>query len=235
MSPEVHTLAGAYALDAVDDIERAAFARHLAQCPACAQEVAELQATTARLADVVAAPPPARLRAAVLGQIRQTRQVGPWRRDAARSAGQARWRRVALAAAVAVVVAAGIAVGTVTIEEQRVRQARAVAAVLAAPDARTRLAGAPGGGQIKVVLSDSMHEAVAILTGLRPPGAGHSYQLWLIRPGADPIPTGAVLTSGTGQQLLTDLHGASVFAVSREAGTGRVRQPTDVVEQVPLA
>ncbi len=29
--PEIHTLVGAYALDAVDDLERASFDRHLAR------------------------------------------------------------------------------------------------------------------------------------------------------------------------------------------------------------
>ena len=40
---EIHTLAGAYALDALTEIERAGFARHLAECSVCATEVAELR------------------------------------------------------------------------------------------------------------------------------------------------------------------------------------------------
>ena len=38
--PDIHALCGAYAVDAVDDLERAAFDRHLADCEACAAEVA---------------------------------------------------------------------------------------------------------------------------------------------------------------------------------------------------
>jgi len=34
-SADIHALSGAYALDAVDDIERAEFERHLAACPPC--------------------------------------------------------------------------------------------------------------------------------------------------------------------------------------------------------
>ena len=34
--PEIHTLVGAGALDAVDDLERASFDRHLADCETCA-------------------------------------------------------------------------------------------------------------------------------------------------------------------------------------------------------
>ena len=47
--PELHTLAGAYALDAVPEADRARFERHLAGCDACAQEIAGLRETTARL------------------------------------------------------------------------------------------------------------------------------------------------------------------------------------------
>ena len=39
---DIHTLSGAYALDAVDDIERVAFARHLTECPACAGRLRKL-------------------------------------------------------------------------------------------------------------------------------------------------------------------------------------------------
>ena len=47
MTVDIHTLAGAYALDALNDLERAAFARHMTECEACAQEVAEYLETTA--------------------------------------------------------------------------------------------------------------------------------------------------------------------------------------------
>ena len=39
MSADVHSLVGAYAVDAVDDQERAAFELHLAECPECTDEV----------------------------------------------------------------------------------------------------------------------------------------------------------------------------------------------------
>ena len=41
-SADIHALSGAYAVDAVDDIERAEFERHLATCADCREEVAEL-------------------------------------------------------------------------------------------------------------------------------------------------------------------------------------------------
>ena len=35
MSPDLHHLSGAYAVDALDEAERSAFERHLAVCAAC--------------------------------------------------------------------------------------------------------------------------------------------------------------------------------------------------------
>jgi anti-sigma-K factor RskA len=233
MNPEVHTLAGAYALDAVNDIERAEFARHMAQCSACAQEVAELQATAARLADMVAAPPPTWMRGAVLNQIKQTRQVGPWRRDTAARGGPARWRRVAVAAAAAVVVAAGVGAGTYAIQEQRVRHERAISDIVRAPDAQQHENTVTGGGRVRVILSASKHEAVAFLDALPAPGPGHSYQLWLLQ-GNKPTNMGVVLTTGNASQVLTNVTGYDAFAVSREDGTSVVPTPNQVVGSVLL-
>ena len=56
---EVHNLTGAYALDALDDIERARFEQHLATCEDCRAEVAELRETAALLAETTAVTPPA--------------------------------------------------------------------------------------------------------------------------------------------------------------------------------
>ena len=63
MSEELHTLVGLYVVDALDDDERVRFVAHLAGCPACQQEVAEFQATTGRLSQLMAERPPASLRA----------------------------------------------------------------------------------------------------------------------------------------------------------------------------
>ena len=75
--PEVHALTGAYVCDALDAAERAAFEEHLAQCEACAEEVAEFSETAAVLAMAAAEAPPARLHAAVTARIDITRQLPP--------------------------------------------------------------------------------------------------------------------------------------------------------------
>ena len=52
--PDVHTLTGAYVCDALAPTERAAFEDHLAQCPACSQEVAEMREVAAVLGKAIA-------------------------------------------------------------------------------------------------------------------------------------------------------------------------------------
>jgi anti-sigma-K factor RskA len=77
MTAELHTLTGAYALDAVSDVDRAEFERHLGECVACRQEVAELRATGARLAAAAAVDPPPGLKLVVLADVARTRQLPP--------------------------------------------------------------------------------------------------------------------------------------------------------------
>ena len=75
--PEPHTLAGAYALDALTGADRARFERHLARCPQCAQEICGLREATARLAAAAAEQPPAGLTERALAAAARTRQLPP--------------------------------------------------------------------------------------------------------------------------------------------------------------
>ncbi|KRE40849.1 anti-sigma factor [Knoellia sp. Soil729] len=77
MNPDTHALAGAYAVNAVTDEERASFELHLDQCADCRAEVAELRAAAGMLATNVELSPPPALRASVLSAITQTRQLSP--------------------------------------------------------------------------------------------------------------------------------------------------------------
>jgi anti-sigma factor RsiW len=75
--PDLHTLAGAYAVDALDDDERQAVESHLAECAECAQEVRKLQAAAAKLGAAEETAPPPRMREAVLARISDVRQLPP--------------------------------------------------------------------------------------------------------------------------------------------------------------
>ena len=72
-----HTLAGAYAMDALTPRDRAAFERHLAGCEDCAQEIASLREATARLATATAVTPPPGFKERVLAAAIITRQEAP--------------------------------------------------------------------------------------------------------------------------------------------------------------
>ena len=109
-----------------------------------------------------------------------------------------------------------------------------IAAVLAAPDARLHSATATGGGQVTVVSSHSLNEAVAVLGKLPSPGADHAYQLWVIRDGS-PRSAGVLAAGSTGAtELVSGIRGAQLIGVTREPAGGS-RTPTQpLVAQVSL-
>jgi anti-sigma-K factor RskA len=239
---DIHSLAGAYVLDAVDDIERAAFDRHLRGCTSCTAEVAELRETTTWLSHPVATTPPAGLRDAVLAQVSRTPQERPKRSGAAGSTGGSaaarRWQRWTAVAAAVSVLGIGVAAGTWTISEQRVRAERAITAqyqsILAAPDAKL-VRMAVEGGHVNFVFSPSHDAGVALLDGLASPGPDQTYQLWMIGgSNAAPKNVGVVGTGKTsGRQVIRGLGNADTFGVSRETAGG-APAPTVVVGTVDL-
>jgi anti-sigma-K factor RskA len=77
VQPQVHALTGAYVCHALGLDEERDFERHLAQCPDCATEVAELRETATLLAMTVVKAPPPRMRALVMANIDLTRQLPP--------------------------------------------------------------------------------------------------------------------------------------------------------------
>jgi anti-sigma-K factor RskA len=227
---DIHALAGAYALDAVDDLERAAFDRHLRECGACAVEVAELRETASWLTHAVAAPPPPRLRESVLAEIGRTAQERPRRGATGPGRSQrsqlVRWTVAAVAAAV---LAFGVGVGTWVVAQQGIQQENAqVDAVLAAPDARL-VSSEMAGGRVTLIVSPSRNAAVAVLDGLPDPGADKDYQLWMID--AAPRDVG-VIPGGTGRQYIAGL--APTFAVTVEPAGGSASPSLPPVGQIKL-
>jgi anti-sigma factor RsiW len=77
MSADIHGLVGAYAVDAVDDHERAAFEAHLAECPECRAEVSSLREAASQLGLLAETAPPSGMRDAVLGRIGTVRPLPP--------------------------------------------------------------------------------------------------------------------------------------------------------------
>ena len=191
MTAEIHTLVGAYALDAVDDLERAAVVRHLRECAECRAEVDELRQAAARLADGVWSVPPPRLRSNVMTAVRVTRQLSPETPARPARPQVTRWRRLTAAAAV-VLAAGGAATATYLVQDERVRHQQALAdsaradearvrSILAAPDLVIRDQTVDGGGRMTVAVSRLRNAGVVMLAAGAAPTGDQVYQLWTVR------------------------------------------------------
>ncbi|WP_442875382.1 anti-sigma factor [Amycolatopsis sp. NBC_00355] len=249
-TPEMHTLAGAFALDAVSDIERAEFSRHLEQCDSCAKEVAELRATAARLGVAMAEEPPPEFKDRVMVAMHATRQLPPRTRPGSperhRRSGRApRWAVLVTAAAAVVGLAAGGVFGGIALTQQQelqtaqtqLDQARAryapVADLLAAPDAKTGHGEAPTGGGVTVVLSRSQNRLMVMDAGLPAQPGGKVYQAWLLT-GTEAPRSAGVIATDSGLVVADGVGSADKVAVSLEqAGGSPSGAPTDVLMSMP--
>ena len=158
LAEDLHVLTGSYALDALPDLERAEFERHLPHCPSCDAEVRGLRETAARLAMTRALQPPPGMEQRVLASAYRTRQLPPLAVDHQRRAQVSRLfagprgripRRVAAFAAAASV-AAAVALGVTQVSTQhQLESARAsdaaISRVVTAPDARIETTGTSSG------------------------------------------------------------------------------------------
>jgi hypothetical protein len=196
-------------MDAVARADRVRFERHLARCPACARELAELREATARLAGAVAAEPPDDLVRRAVASAARTPQLRPavagpavrWpvlRAHLPGGRGHRRWParrarklRSGLAMALAAVFLAAAAAAGVTAltAEHRLGTAELrdhqIARVLTAPDAIMLTARARPRGIATVVMSHRCRCLVLTTAGLPPLPAGRTYQLWLMGPSGD--------------------------------------------------
>jgi len=210
-----HTLAGAYAMDALSAPDRTAFERHLAGCEDCAQEIASLREATARLAAATAVTPPPGFKERVLAAAVITRQEAPaeggagapaagnraartpaapgpvsWLRWMARQGWRVRLAAAAGATVTVAVLAAAVAFGLANGSmRQQLDQAQSssqqIAAVLTAQDAVMRTGAVFGGGTATIVMSHSRHALVFTAAGLRALPSSRGYELWLVGPAGD--------------------------------------------------
>ncbi|GAA0627796.1 anti-sigma factor [Kribbella sandramycini] len=218
--PDVHTLAGPYALDALPDDERARFEAHLAACQFCTTEVAELREAAVKLATQVAAPPPPRLKADVLNAIESVRQLPPQVGGGALRQRYSRRSVFALAAAALVIAGAG----GVAVDQYRDKQAvlqtnEQMAAVLSQPDAKTSHGKVDGGGQATVVMSARADAVVVVLRDLHRPPNGKVWQLWLMDASQRAVSIG--LTSGDLTKVVQgNVVGNTTFGITAEPNGG---------------
>ncbi|MFJ6104417.1 anti-sigma factor [Streptomyces sp. NPDC092359] len=234
---DVHAFAAAYALHALEPTEHHDFGIHLPHCEDCRRDLAEFEATAARLAAAVGRTPPDGLKQRTLAAVDGVRQLPPpvdVTRPTVGLARRLRGKAVPLALAAGVAAAVSFA-GVAAWQHQRGEQARERAqraeqrldtagSVLAAPDARTVRGRTAGGALTTVVSSDSRRGAVFTVTGLPAPAAGRTYQLWLAR-GGTMYPAGLVHGDGT-VVLDGDPSGVTAVGLTVEPAGGSARPTT---------
>ncbi|MFE7407212.1 anti-sigma factor domain-containing protein [Isoptericola sp. NPDC057559] len=229
----------AYALDAVDDLERRAVERLLESDADARRALDEYRDVVAAFA--VEADPPAHVRDDVLARVAATPQLGRPGDAAARGGNGAapaapaarpqrrRWGLVAAAAAAVVAVAVPT---TVAVQEHREAarleaQADRVAQMLADPDARLVTAPVEGGGEATALVSGD--DVLVSADGMPAPGDGHDWQLWIVADGA-PVSAGLMPpASGGVSRALVEGGAGHVVAVTLEPAGGSEQPTTDPV------
>jgi anti-sigma-K factor RskA len=195
--------AAAYALGALEPTEAEAFRRHLAECKACQDEVAELEQVTGSLADATPRyAVPRELRRRVLQEVRATPKAGPapartrfpWHSGIARGAAVA--VAVAVIAVVLVVALGGGGSSTRTIRAST--------------------------GSAELQIADGRADLIVHRLPSLP--AGRIYEMWVQRGSATPTPTGtlfAVTSSGTAAVGVPGgVSGVSAVMVTQEPAGG---------------
>jgi anti-sigma factor RsiW len=237
VSIDIHALSGAYAVGAVDDLERAQFERHLAECQDCRAEVASLREAAALLSETAAQTPPASLRASVLSGIETVRPLPPVVVAAAERGRSTRRRFLALAAAAVALIALG-GVGATVVDlagnddGTSQPQLSATDAVLQAPDAERVTRDLPRGGTATVVRSKSLGQAVIQTQDMPAAPNLHTYELWLQR-GTDMEPAGQI-AGGTNTVLLDgDASTADGVGITVEVAGQVADEPSgDIVDVI---
>ncbi|QIM23240.1 anti-sigma factor [Phycicoccus sp. HDW14] len=222
MSPDLHHLSGAYAVDALDPAERSAFEQHLAACDSCRAEVSELSDAAHALTSLNDATPPASLRASVLAGIAQVRPLPPLVADEtpapealaseAPTAEQPGARVIpfvrrtstwfAAAAAAAAIVVGGVAWSPWSTDAP---QLTAVQQVERAADAAT-VTSHKGDTTATLAYSRTLGRSAITVSGMPQAPQGKTYQLWYV--GSDEVarPAG-FLTAGTDGRAEAALEG----------------------------
>jgi anti-sigma-K factor RskA len=231
MSTDLHTLSGAYALDALSAEEAEEFRRHLEGCPACQEEVRELRQAAALMGASESVAPPPSLKARVLAAADQQPQLPP-RVTTLERARSHRWpARIAAAAAAVILVAAG-ALGISRIQSDR--QPSNVAQVFEAPDAHTATVGTSNGGKVTVATSRRLGK-MAVETDRLPRLSGQEvYQIWAVN-GGKKISAGLVDDVEEGAAMALPSPGTQVAITIEPAGGSPQPTSTPIIAVDPAS
>ncbi|MEI7055645.1 anti-sigma factor [Nocardioides sp. CCNWLW239] len=180
---DIHALSGAYAVDALDDIERARFEQHLAVCADCRAEVVSLRESAGLLGALTDVAPPPEMRDRLLAGIKEIRPLPPETTEPTESretyVRRPRWRLIAAAAATLAVIGTGTVAAIELTRDDSSQTVSVADRVLSAEDATTVSVDLPRGAQARVVRSVSEGKAVLVTSDMPPAPDGKVYELWL--------------------------------------------------------
>ena len=223
MSVDIHALSGAYAVDAVDDIERMHFERHLADCSACRAEVDSLRATSIQLAEISVVAPPAALRDRVLADIATVRPLPPLVASVPERGRAARRRFPALVAAAVALIAIGGAGATAWhpwSESGPSQNLSAAQSVLSAPDAEAISQKLNNGATATVTRSAELNRAVISADGLEELPDDLVYELWFLDGDSNFISAGFLEDPSSPTVLQGKLEDATAAGITIEQAGG---------------
>jgi len=242
LRPDLHSLSGAYALDALDgEAEHDRFVRHMTRCPACTSEVRGFREVGTALAFAATAEPPPELRDRVLAAAARTRQLPPEVSTHARPRPARSWipwlsGAVALAS-IAVAVFFGLAQAHTQQELNQARaQNQALNLILSVPGVRVLSQATTEGGVATVVLAADRHELAVVTDGLPALPSGKVYQLWLIGP-AKTTSAGLLPPAKSGRTpavLATGVVKGDTLGLTVEPAPGSAQPTTTPILALPL-
>jgi len=252
------SLSGAYALDALDDIDRKRFEKHLVESEEMRNELTELSDTAVLLGLAVdPVDPPAHLKISIMAALESTLQLAPLplvappsperfagnsAHGAAAAKAHARWfarpvtALAAAAAAIALIFGGGALAATINQKTDQQAQADQLAAINSASDSQRIAAVLGDGGSATLVWSAGLKSSALIMAGLKPLAADRVYQLWYIdSSGARPAGTFTVGSSGSTWRVLDGKmdDGDSVGVTIEPAGGSKVPTTPPLVAITP--
>ena len=249
-----HDLSGAYVVDALDAHERARFEAHLERCPQCRDEVRDLRETLATLAAPTAQAPATELRGRVLAaaaatpqerdpappetdQVPQETDPAPQESSPVRELSAARTARLRHRIRTAVLTAsaaAALVIGGTLAWQEWSPSTPMTEQVMLAQDADHMEGAMSGGGQIALVRSSSMEQAVIMGKDLPAPRAGYAYQAWVKDSQGTMHPDAMVPMDGQPALLKMPLADAMEVGVTVEPMTGSAEPTSEVIATITL-
>lgn len=237
----IHHLTGAYAVDALDEDERARFEAHLTGCPDCRAEVDSLREAAGLLSTTTELTPPPGLRDSVLAGISQVRPLPPpgaseldvrrTARHEARRRERPRWLPLLAAAVVLGVIGVGVGITEpFSGEDSSQVPLSATEQVLRADDAESVEVDLGEAGRATVTRSASVGKAVIRTEDMAPAPEGKVYELWLQSPEGEMLPAGLMPDDSEAEVLLEgDAASATAAGITVEPDGGSPAPTSDPI------